>query len=75
MKFKHNKKRNTALLYEYLVKELTRCVLKEDKATKKKIVTILTEFFQKNLKLKNSSFRYSIIKLNDLISINLCPSE
>ena len=48
MKFKHNKKRNTALLYEYLVKELTRCVLKEDKTTKNKIVAILTEFFQKN---------------------------
>ena len=28
---KHNKKRNTAFLYECLVKELTKCVLREDK--------------------------------------------
>jgi hypothetical protein len=48
MKFKHNKKRNTALLYEYLVKELTRSVLKEDLNSKKSIVKILTEFFQKD---------------------------
>ena len=48
MKFKHNKKRNTALLYEYLVKELTRCVLKEDVVNKQKIVHILKEFFSKN---------------------------
>jgi len=48
MKFKHNKKRNTALLYEYLVKELTRSVLKEDIDSKRKIVFILQEFFQKS---------------------------
>ena len=28
---KHNKKRNTAFLYECLIKELTRAIVREDK--------------------------------------------
>ena len=28
---KHNKKRNTAFLYECLIRELTKAILKEDK--------------------------------------------
>tara|TARA_R100000008_G_scaffold24897_2_gene13420 strand:- start:1811 stop:2638 length:828 start_codon:yes stop_codon:yes gene_type:complete len=48
MKFKHNKRRNTAFLYEALVKELTRATIKNDAKKKKIIVQTLREFFNKN---------------------------
>lgn len=44
---KHNKKRNTAFLYEALVKELTKCLVKKNEAGKKAILSILKEHFSK----------------------------
>ena len=44
---RHNKKRNTAFLYEVLVRELTRCVIKEDEQRKGAVVSILREHFNK----------------------------
>ena len=48
MKFKHNKRRNTAFLYEALVKELTRATIQNNKKKKQIIVQTLKEFFNKN---------------------------
>ncbi len=48
MKFKHNKKRNTALLYECLIKELTKSILQENIEKKDRIISIIKEFFNKN---------------------------
>ena len=45
---KHNKKRNTAFLYESLIKEFTKAVLREDEQKKKIILSILREHFSKN---------------------------
>jgi len=45
MKMKHNKKRNTLFIYESLVREVTKCVVKKDEETKVKIISILREFF------------------------------
>lgn len=42
---KHNKKRNTAFLYEVLVRELTYSIISEDVDKKQKIVAVLKEFF------------------------------
>ena len=42
---KHNKKRNTAFLYECLIKELTRSVVREDKNRQSTIKSILKEYF------------------------------
>tara|TARA_R100001509_G_scaffold115297_1_gene70374 strand:- start:1007 stop:1822 length:816 start_codon:yes stop_codon:yes gene_type:complete len=42
---KHNKKRNTAFLYECLIKELTRSVVREDKDRQSTIKSILKEYF------------------------------
>jgi len=42
---KHNKKRNTLFIYESLVREVTRCVVKKDDKKKAKIISILKEFF------------------------------
>jgi flagellin-specific chaperone FliS len=46
MKVKHNKKRNTAFLYEVLVRELTKSVVEKDTARTKKIKSILKEHFR-----------------------------
>jgi len=45
---KHNKKRNTAFLYESLIKEMTKAALRSDEASKSAIVGILKEHFHAN---------------------------
>jgi hypothetical protein len=50
-KFKHNKKRNTAFLFEALVKELTKAVVNGDKDGQKTISSIIKEHFRKGTKL------------------------
>jgi hypothetical protein len=42
---KHNKKRNTAFLYEALIREMTKAVVSRDSATKQSVVCLLKEFF------------------------------
>ena len=44
---KHNKKRNTAFLYECLIRELTKAIIKEDKQKQTKVKDLLREFFTK----------------------------
>ena len=44
---KHNKKRNTAFLYECLIKEVTKAIVREDKKRKQLIVDIIKENFSK----------------------------
>jgi hypothetical protein len=46
-KLKHNKKRNTAFLFESLTKELTKAILNKDEKTKQIITSILKEHFRK----------------------------
>ena len=45
MRLKHNKKRNTAFVYEVLVRELTKSVVKHNKNKQNKIVSIIKEHF------------------------------
>ena len=52
MRLKHNKKRNTAFLYESLVRELTKSILKEDKNRKNKAVQMLKKYFSADSSLK-----------------------
>ena len=51
MKLKHNKKRNTAFLYESLVKELTKAVVKNDTKRRSALVSIIKEHFSKGTAL------------------------
>ena len=44
---KHNKKRNTAFLYECLIKEMTKAVVRKDLELKEQIVKILKQYFIK----------------------------
>ena len=52
MRIKHNKKRNTAFLYEALVREMAKSVLKKNKPRKDKIIKILKEHFNGETSLK-----------------------
>lgn len=47
LKLKHNKKRNTAFLFESLTKELTKAIVNKDEATKQVILSIMKEHFKK----------------------------
>jgi len=45
MKIKHNKKRNTAFVYEALVREATVAILKNDREKKNKVISIIKKHF------------------------------
>ncbi len=47
MKFKHNKKRNTAFLFEALIKEMAKSVVDNDEERQGKIARIIKRHFQK----------------------------
>jgi len=49
---KHNKKRNTAFLYECLIRELTKAIVQENKNKQAKVKGLLKEFFSKGKVLK-----------------------
>ena len=46
MKLRHNKKRNTAFIFEALVKEMTKSVMKKNSDKKRKIAGIIKEHFR-----------------------------
>ena len=45
MKIKHNKKRNTAFVFEALIREATVAIIKESPGTKEKVVSIIKKHF------------------------------
>tara|TARA_R110002110_G_scaffold63158_19_gene175822 strand:- start:1337 stop:2167 length:831 start_codon:yes stop_codon:yes gene_type:complete len=51
MKVKHNKKRNTAFLYEALVRELTKSVVEQNQDRSQKVKKILKEHFKSGMVL------------------------
>ena len=61
---KHNKKRNTAFLYESLIKELTMSIIKVDNQRKSLIINIIKESFGKNSILKKELEIYNSILEN-----------
>ena len=52
MKIKHNKKRNTAFIYESLIREATIAIIKKDDAKKQKVINVIKEYFSANSALK-----------------------
>ena len=61
MRLKHNKKRNTAFVYEALVRELTESVVKNNKNKQNKIVSIIKEHFSGSSALKEELNLYKTI--------------
>jgi len=58
---KHNKKRNTAFLYEALIRQLTKASLAKDQTQRDKIVSIIKEFFKPNSTLRRDLKLYQNI--------------
>lgn len=52
MKIKHNKKRNTIFVYEALIRELTKAVVKNDTNKKQQVASIIKEHFGRDSELK-----------------------
>ena len=65
---KHNKKRNTAFLYECLIKELTKAIVREDKERQFITKKVIKEFFNKNSELQKELILYN--SLLDSKSLN-----
>ena len=47
-KMRHNKKRNSALLYEFLIRHISRCLIGDEKETANKAVSLSKKYFSKN---------------------------
>ena len=60
-KLKHNKKRNTAFLYEALVREATKSILEQDQVKKTAIINIVREHFIRGSILKAELNLYKTI--------------
>jgi|TARA_R110000824_G_scaffold125375_1_gene284451 hypothetical protein len=65
MKLKHNKKRNTAFLYEVLVRNLTKAILDQDDPLKKRIINVVREHFKKGSELKGQLDIYNSLAGSD----------
>ena len=60
-KFKHNKKRNSAFLYEVLIQELTKAVISKNLKLKENLTSLIKEFYSRN------SMMYQELKLYQAI--------
>jgi len=66
-RFKHNKKRNTAFLFEALVRELTQAILAKDEQRKDATLGIIKEFFDRGSLLSRELKVYrTILETSDL---------
>ena len=66
---KHNKRRNTAFVYEALVRELTKHAIQKNEEKKKAVLDIIKETFKKNSLLKKELGLYNeIIRTRGLAS-------
>tara|TARA_R110002074_G_scaffold237444_1_gene409406 strand:- start:641 stop:1465 length:825 start_codon:yes stop_codon:yes gene_type:complete len=73
MKFKHNKKRNTAFLYETMIKELTKAVVNKDLERKNFIVETMKQYFNSNTPLGKELRIYR--DLNETSGVDLYTAE
>mgnify|MGYP003125316346 CR=1 FL=1 len=61
MKIKHNKKRNTAFLYEVLTKEVAKAIVAKDIEKKKSLLSLMKEFFSKGKVLRQELELYKLL--------------
>ena len=73
MKIKHNKKRNTAFVYEALIREATVAVLRNDHDKKDKVISLIRKHFQNGSMLKTDLECYR--SLYESQSVNQTVSE
>lgn len=68
MKIKHNKKRNTAFVYETLIREATVAMMKGDLETKNKAIAILRKHFHSDSLLSRDLACYQSLSENQSLS-------
>jgi len=68
---KHNKKRNTAFIYETLTRELTKAIVDADADRKQKVVSIIREFFNKGKILARELELYMVLLETEHIQQNI----
>ena len=61
MKIKHNKKRNTAFLYEVLTKEVAKAIVAKDIEKKKSLLSLMKELFSKGKVLRQELELYKLL--------------
>ena len=61
MRLKHNKKRNTAFLYEVLTKEVAKAIVAKDLKKKDSILALMKEFFSKGKVLRRELELYKLL--------------
>jgi len=68
-KYKHNKKKNTAFLYEVLILELTKSILRKDILLQNKITRVIKEFFRRGTILhRDLKLYHALSKTRDVRS-------
>jgi len=71
-KTRHNKKRNTAFIYEALVRELTKCVVAKDEKRKTTIVALVKEHFAKGTPLRQELDLYKALYETEDLESHMC---
>jgi len=71
-KTRHNKKRNTAFLYEALVRELTKCVVSRDNERKEIVVSLVREHFAKGTSLRQELDLYKALYETEELQPHMC---
>jgi hypothetical protein len=71
VKTKHNKKRNTAFLYECLISELTKTSYEKNEQRKRKVLSILKEHFNSNSPLGKELKIYKMLLETRCSSYNI----
>ena len=78
MRIRHNKKRNTAFIYEALIVEATIAILKTDSARRDRVFGIIKKHFKDGTVLKNELNCYRSLYENQNLNIDTCefaPSQ
>ena len=71
-KTRHNKKRNTAFIYEALVRELTKCIVTKDNERKGIIVSLVKEHFGKGTLLRKELDLYKALYETSNLEDHMC---
>ena len=67
MKMKHNKKRNTAFIFEVLIRELTKSIVEKNDKKKKIIISLIKENFKnKTLLARDLELYKSLLETDNL---------
>jgi len=71
-KTRHNKKRNTAFIYEALVRELTKSIVEKDHSRKATIISLVREHFAAGTLLRKELELYKALYETDNLEPHMC---